>query len=583
MKKILIIALLLCGAYTKAQTYGQAVFGHTGYKSCTGSRTSIFTSGFLRGGYKSPVTIGTDNFYIDKASANGALGGTGVFRGGYQIQTSNSSCSGATSQNINCGGISVIEANISGTEWYAVAGSHDNGVFYSTLNSTGMPVVSVEYRFPSPNTNTPSKPLIARLSNGDFIITGQGYSDNMFALRINPNGNLVWSSFYSINTTSPPFTPKELIISPYNGNPIIVGDCLLPNSYSRSNDGFFMELDVNNGNVNIFKTYGNVLNGCQYFASICIANSNYGGTNGFIVAGQSDPILGSGYKWFLKLDPSGNVVWNYLYQPTTPANAQPVVGVIERLNTSSNYEIYGVAGAALGSVVLKLNDNGLPFSSGNNEFLYNPSSTKLSDPCAITYINSGPSSVGLHIYGTEDQVLGNNYFVKAYFNGQSGCNQTLQTISAYESGPNSVISPVITKAGSLVQCNTFSLRFFSRTVSSSWLCNASSIPAGSNARFGNDEESVQLSPIDSEVSLYPNPTSNTTKLKFFSEIISPIEIDIYDYTGKHIKTVDRFNGNQSIQYEVDIDFKELGVVSGVYFIKVNNYEDIKTLKVIYNK
>src|SRR5690606_35327838 len=109
--------------------------------------------------------------------------------------------------------------------------------------------------------------------------------------------------------------------------------------------------------------------------------------------------------------------------------------IIERLNSNSKIEFYGVLRSAAGMVVLKLDEWGYPFlfsaDALHNEFIYNLPATIPSVPASISQVQ-GPSNstdVGIQVYGTASNITSarTSHVVSAYFNGESNCFKTLQS------------------------------------------------------------------------------------------------------------------------------------------------------------
>ncbi len=76
----------------------------------------------------------------------------------------------------------------------------------------------------------------------------------------------------------------------------------------------------------------------------------------------------------------------------------------------------------------------------------------------------------------------------------------------------------------------------------------------------------------SDVKYYPNPVSDILKIQFKTKI-SELSIDLYNILGDIIK---KYN----FQNQKDLELPIHTLTNGIYFLKINNGENVKTLKVI---
>src|SRR5690606_16287600 len=144
--------------------------------------------------------------------------------------------------------------------------------------------------------------------------------------------------------------------------------------------------------------FGNQNN--QYFTSLAVANSSWGGSSGFAIGGVSDPVGAFGDSWMLKVDQTGSIIWNTLITGTSGTNKE-ITGIIERQNTLGDYEYYGATSAGMSQItVFKLDETGALFTgfTGENEFEY-----KLAGggPAFITQSNLAAPGLGIQVFGTD--------------------------------------------------------------------------------------------------------------------------------------------------------------------------------------
>lgn len=95
-------------------------------------------------------------------------------------------------------------------------------------------------------------------------------------------------------------------------------------------------------------------------------------------------------------------------------------------------------------------------------------------------------------------------------------------------------------------------------------------PIGSSVNLISHSNSV----LNNSISIYPNPATNQTKIKY--ELINEanVEIELFDLVGRKTKTIIEKSVFEKNKYEHTIPLNELS--SGVYFIKfkINNSENV---------
>jgi hypothetical protein len=562
----LLFALLVLSAVSVAQPYG-----HTNYPNnsalSSGIRTSINSNGFLMAGVQyDPDNQG--NIHIDKTNTGGAFSNPATsFQNKYHISpVAGAGCVLPTGHVNFCAGISVIETTPSNNEVYALAGAYQGGCFFATLDALGDTVNSILYPFPSVTfTFNIGKPLITESQNtpNTYFICGR-FDSLMYVLNVDQQGLIQWSSYYHSND------PQAILECPYTGDVVIVGWAITPMSYGTMEDGFFMKLDAANGNVNLYKTYDGGIS-CDQFFSVAPAFSFFGGAQGFVIGGETDP-AGLGKAWMLKVDVNGNIIWNTQLMPSTDNLAGRVTGVIERQNQSGMYEYYGLCNMITtgvnGLLVLKLSANGVPFSVSNSvadEFYYNSSTPMWGNSISYKNAAGGPFDTGLHLYANDN---GDHFLLESYFNGISGCNETHVTIQAYGPGPSVVLTPWINMFSSMTICQSFLLSPYTMSFIPNQICSNNSIPGGSNARFllassgKTDERSL--------INLYPNPCSEKLTL----EGCNQADLKVYNMLGELV------HSEYISEEKQEIDLRHIS--HGTYIIKINGNGLEKTTSLIRN-
>ena len=215
------------------------------------------------------------------------------------------------------------------------------------------------------------------------------------------------------------------------------------------------------------------------------------------------------------------------------------------------------------------------FTVGNNQFDYSgvtPLNT-VTYSTQLTNITNSPPDDGFQVFGTDGSNGQDNYFVKAYFDGNSGCSEVL-TNGMQSAGPSSIINPVITSGTGLVlgNCVSFSL------ISSPWptpisvFCGATSIAGASNAR-GAVTELQTTNSIENEYGLkvYPNPSEGI----LYFESNSADKLSVINQLGQFVRVV---NLNKDNQFKVEVRDLE----KGIYFIKSQSGNQAKVYKIAVN-
>jgi hypothetical protein len=88
----------------------------------------------------------------------------------------------------------------------------------------------------------------------------------------------------------------------------------------------------------------------------------------------------------------------------------------------------------------------------------------------------------------------------------------------------------------------------------------------------NEEDFKQL-----DVTVFPNPASDLIAIQFNDLVKNNFSVDLYNVNGKLVKS-SSINKGQTISY-----FDVEDVYSGLYFVKISNGDNVKTIKVVIEK
>ena len=83
------------------------------------------------------------------------------------------------------------------------------------------------------------------------------------------------------------------------------------------------------------------------------------------------------------------------------------------------------------------------------------------------------------------------------------------------------------------------------------------------------------------VSVYPNPFTETTTIKFSMPEDDHVSIDVYDISGKLIETI--FNSDVSAEQKYTVEFSGSTLPSGMYFYRMTTNSDVYSGKMMLLK
>ena len=593
MKKKLLVFFAIC-LFT-IQSKGQFPYSSIwaayplSYSLSAGFATTN-TPGFFWLGYMATIQNISTTWHSNK---NFCIMGSGAssFWSAYKVYAGALGCDDTISQVLNGLGVAAIETNGPNNLNYALAGVFDRGCYFATLDNSGNVLSTQLFSFPKSSGlgfDPPSKPIIVELANKNQYYICGSFEGSMYVIKVDATGNVLWSSFYKLTTQ---LSPKDMIISTKNPNNLLIIGNVQKQFWST--DGFFMELNGSNGNVNFVKSYGTPIIRDGFNSITAASYISSANADGYVIGGYAELIPGQ--AWIIKLDPSGNIIWSKLIKPSSGINSG-VADIIERRNTSNNFEYYGVLASNAGMVVIKLDDSGNPFpiSSPNalyNEFVYNISAYGSATPNSISCINNtGTPSLnssinpGIQVFGTTNNFPGftSSYVVSAYFNGQTNCSGNLTTINSVSPGPYFIEVPMAIKYGSLPTCSNFQILAFFPGGSVNYPCSGL-MSNGSNQRgMVTGIPAVAITNSDIDFNVYPNPVSNKATVNYTSGDNDKIKIEVYNLLGQSIKTLQP-EGRTAGSNTEEIDFNDLKIESGVYFVALTINNNLYKQKILYTK
>lgn len=446
------------------------------------------------------------------------------------------------------------------------------GVFYFTVDASGNPLNVYEYRI-NPTGSTFEVIDVAAValssSGNEAYITGtaqvsftEAYT---FIIKIDINsGGLIWSWVYDVSNSANQNRDMaaDIIESPYSSDVVIVGHTY---ETGLSEDAYLFTVDAGSGSVTgTVQLYGGG-SSWDYFSSIEIANQ----VGGFIIGGYTAPSSSSPYdSWMMLVDPAGVPFWDYTYDYSQiPGTDDRCYDVIERLNTSGQYEYYGAGTAYVGvfgtsdALVIKVDANG----NGVGEYTYGDANFQ---NCYKIDQMNGTAADGLSLFGAGDFSLApispsDLFLIKTYFNGETPCHFSSST-------PNPVPSPAYANPNpTAVQLTDFFDNVLTMNygkISDKQQCYSRSLISGSNASIAPNEPKG-----DKQAIISPNPMQQGATqaiVELSAETVTTVSINIYDMLGRNYYTGEHTLVKGSNHLPIDIS--NTNMAAGMYTVKVTS-------------
>lgn len=590
MKKLLLIVLALTGLAANGQ-YFHHIYGTTdGEKLSDGINTNVLGLGHFLVGH-----AGQNGLAVSRTDINGNVPAAPYFDGWYQIW---STVTGAV--------VSVNESRafeLDNGLGFGIIGQYqdvnipspNSGVFYLQLDPAGN-VLNIFTYIPVGGGVAVDVVNVAGLyesiftAGNDVFVSGtttDGASRlDPFAMMLDVNsGALIWSGIYDL--AQPSGIPginfgRDIICSPYS--PAGIKEVVLVGSTidvggGTPFDGFTLRLDANTGApiTGAADIYGTPTSS-EEFNSIAIANSGAGGSNGFVLGGYTE-MNGSSDFWLMKTDQTLITLWASAFDYNGNPGATNVCNdVMERLNTSGNYEYYSagyVINGVLGNydmVIVKTDDFGVGVGLG--EFTYGDA--RLDYGIAIDQYN-GTGSDGISFFGFREgaapPIINGNYdmyLVKSYFNGETPCNQKIMDVPTMV-GPKIYTNFPANHVDKLMNYTNFAWNVAS--ANDFTVCYRTAIASGSNARIAPVQEKG-----DKQAIISPNPIqagSNAIEVTIESEAATTANVAIYDMLGREYYngTVNLAKGTNTMP----IDISNTNMSAGTYSVRINFNNTNKTI------
>jgi Secretion system C-terminal sorting domain len=543
MKKYLSFISILAFGAMNAQYYQNLNNTGSTDRIADGVNVTLGGQGHLIAG--STNALGGTNLLLTRTDVNGNIAGPNSFNQVYRLSTTNNLPLNAYPVKI----LQIPNGRICVVGNYGSAVSATpSGIFTAVLNSGGAIISVVGWQTITPSISsgiaaTSACNALPVTSNTVYIC---GYTDattpnngaRALTLAINGSTNtLIWGRIYDFNppifSTAYKFLPQDVVASPYQpallNEVFVVGDL-----YDDQGDNFVFSYRVNSANGNPVGTVNLYDSGKEdNCVAVTIATGTSGGGNGFVMAGQN-VAYGSRQPFAMKVDATGAVIrWanNYKYSGGGESVASDI---IQRQTTSGRWTYYLSSTPDLGffggqDMVVTLLDD---FGNGLTEWTYGSTDNEYSAELSSF---SNTLADGFTVFGNRNYMFafdaGDEYFVKAYYNGVTACNVN-------KDSPLTQRYLVSQKFPTYFATGSFGSTSLALSMPQQafmfQLCYAVTIASGSNARLANttDETEAAL-----QSSVFPNPVSLNSpvlQLKMNAPAEQQIEIRITDLLGREV-------------------------------------------------
>lgn len=583
MRKLLLIASALFLVQQANAQYFQHSYGNTSTSNTyevNGQFTPVSATGtgyMIAGLHYDPTYASYNQVHVARSDDKGNIGGAPYFNYRYLLYDPN------TGNPFTAWATSITEVNTGGGFEYVVVGiliysytPYEIDAFVLKLDAQGNPLCVNRYYFPGYAMKDPKCKM--SINQKEILITGRcadvtggtSTSQDAYVLNIDESSCVLnWGKVYdiSVGTTSFDDAGVDIIENPYTSPEILV--------VGRSSIyGLMFKVDGSNGNplsATIYKITG------LYDEFTCIKTSGnpiVGTNDAFIIGGNTNMGTGSSpdfNMWTVLMDQNGTVAWSTDHDNGLSAGENNYCrDIIERVNTSSNYEYYAIGNiwhsgfTDQDAQVVKLDNNGLVVANG--DFQYGTTTDNESGE-SINFSNTG----GMTFSGTTSINNNDQLLVNAYFNGLTACDYNIYNFTSNSTTP-STASVTLTDYSAPKQDY---LKYKINKLKDNQICYSPSVTGGNNARSA---KIPGKNPFDFSIMGNGNgavTTGSDLHVKLESQVPAT-QARIIDVLGREIpcRITDNGNGNLTIAAPI--------THTGIYYLVLSNDTE-KTSKAFFVK
>lgn len=574
MRTKLMIAFVAFGMSAQAQYFNHDYGTLLIDEPQSGMNTVAQHEGFVISGLATNPANGNVGTVVAYSDRTGNLFSAPYFVKGYRVKTTS-----GVAMNSRDGRVLELGASNFGIAGTAVTTNGSNYyVYYIETDTLGNAVATTLYDAPgcsyyqlfgmepsSSGTSVYLTGFAQETSTGEYQV---------FVIKINNNGTLIWSHTYDIDQT---VASMDIGYDLYEDNStgiyrlIVVGKT----DYAGSADGFVLNINPNTGAPIWEDIYGNTTSS-EYFTTI--AHSNDASQNyGYIIGGNTDATTGADLDgWLVRLDNSFNNLWDNTYDYNSSSIRNYFSDVTERLDSAGNYIIYAggtTATGVMGNADMEVDQ--IDEVTGNSiaQFTYGDAN---GNSLVSIDQNSNGTIPGISMFGYRATgYIGNSdlNIYKAYFNGYTSCNDSIDSIAAST-------GPVLLTYYYPDTVHTFTSYSTTVNVASGYdktVCYSTTVSGGDNRSMiatqpgGNIEHMsiVNAAEPNSYVLLMSGANGGTVTVN----LISMLGTTVYKKQYELAKGAD----------QLQIDLSGLGLGSGVYVLQVVKGTNKESKKIVVVK
>ena len=371
-------------------------------------------------------------------------------------------------------------------------------------------------------------PSCRQNSSGEFILSATVSEMGMYFLMIktDASGNMIWSKAYGEDSGGSKEECYDVELCD-DGGFIVVGDGEDTGMYAVKTDA--------SGNMVWAKKYSTAT--FDYTPGFAISKTSDGGD---IILGTTYDSAYSQMIMLTKIDASGNVIWSKKYA-NNENNGSSSYSIVETADNG-----FALLSTSIGSYpeLLKVNSSG--------QFLWSKHYSLASNTINGYNALKNTADGGFILTNTEYDPVSHPYYcgylIKTDPSGNTGCNDT--------SGDSMTVISVtlneVAMSASVPYGTSNTISFLSEDI----VFNASSNCSANVGIFDPTE-------TNTDISIYPNPFSNSANLHITTNSYSPAEyhFEMYDLVGRKIKEV-LFSDKQ-------LEIRRENLPIGIYIWKVS--------------
>lgn len=404
---------------------------------------------------------------------------------------------------------------------------------------------------------------IVETTDSGLAILGYGHNNgvyDMLFIKTDKNGDSIYTKFIGETDWDFGYALKQ---TPDKGF-ILVGETYK----TGTSKAYLVKLD-SNGNTEWKKTFGGVLK--SKFEDVIIAHNG-----DFLMAGETKAYGNGRQVYLVRTDSLGNLIWEKNYGNPGTDFAKSITQINSGdfvfaggTNTPPYTDLDNWAGKidSMGNLIqnqVVIDYSPTPPSTQNND--WNETVVKHNDSLVFA---------GQRSYGTEEP---GNIYIYRYSNeiNTSGYKDDFQKFMS----PNvetAYDSKMTYDNGVIFACTA---EFIDTSESNIYLIKLDSTMAYPHPYYNSishqyDYTSISEKVKETEFSIYPNPSSSFSTInleKFKKELVT---VTIFDSYGKLILN----ESTSEINYLVDVSRYN----SGIYFVRVNSKDVVKTKRLVISK